>query len=227
MTISLVSTGDSNIDNLVTSVNIPAPATQDDDDYSIIIGYVGGEAVNISIAEAGWTTIDQVQSISGGDNTLAAFLKKNASEAGDYTLEHDGGTRTVGGFALSYTGIDLSTPQDVAAQTQGEYLNDDVIVPPGITTLNPDSMIFTAIGVFAYLGGAPGATQPTSYTIDKEIISSNHYVGLAQRSRSVAGAEAPDSWSNLGATADSGAITFALRAAAQSLVIEVPTGPWR
>jgi hypothetical protein len=210
MALSLVSTGALvEVGPGVNTIEVTPPASIVDDNLLVMV-VIYDDNQTISDGEGDWTKVGQITNLAKGDSACALFIKKAASETGNYTVNVGGTTGWITGICFQLAGQDQTTPQDQTAIFSSDSDNhlQGTINPTGITTQTDGAWVFTiAAGL---QGDGTALTQPTGYTLHTDSLDPLE-LGIAYKEVATAGLETPDEWSGLGTGFDGGDITFAIR----------------
>jgi hypothetical protein len=130
--------------------SVSKPATVNDDDYLVVIAGVDDDG-NLD-PPAGWTTGDEeFGSKPGSDVSGGIYYKKvtdASSEPSSYTFASDDVSAEEYEYWIgSLTGIDLTTPEDVAFTGDGAWVyleNDATPAAPSITTATAGAFVLAA-----------------------------------------------------------------------------------
>ena len=190
------------------TIECPAPGSIVDDNYLRLQASCSDD-VAISLDEAGWTEVKQIQMTSGLDGTLAVFIKKASSESGAYTVSIDGGAdRSIVVQCSQFSGLDTSTPQDATA-TSTTNQSGTSYDPPAITTVSDNAFVETI--VYARGAGLSTPSQPSGYTVFGSEKQTNAYTAAAHINAGASGSTDPGVWSSFVASTDCMGITWAMR----------------
>ena len=195
------------------TIECSPPASIIDDNYLRLIASAvdSGGAIDITVDETGWNLVKQVKMSAGLDATLAIFIKKAASESGNYTVNISGGVnRSIVVQCSQFSGLDLVNPEDAAATSTTDQ-NDSQYDPPAIVTATDNAFVETVLFGRALSIGTP--TVPSGYTEYGEDKGSTYYLGSGYIDAGVAGSENPGLWGTFGVVTDCMGITWAMRPA--------------
>lgn len=205
---TLIGTGASESQS-AQSIEVPAVGSETEGNQLYIAGYAN-DNVNLSVDEAGWTKIAQIQSTIGIDSVCAIFRKTaTASEPTSYTMSIDGGVnKTMVGQCAEISGVSATPEDGVTPATAGDQ-QGDAYDPPAQTPNTDGSWVAT---LCAAVGAGLGLPTPPSGYADPpifEIKLSNHFLGLSYKEINPATAEDPGTWAGF-VSADSGGISFVI-----------------
>lgn len=158
------------------------------------VGVVAGDLMLVNIAKggnnttapslAGWTLINGAN-LGGGTNRYGAVLYKIAggAEPANYTFALGTGTNSASGGIIAFSGVDGTTPFDVAPGTISVQGNQTGVVGTGLTTV-------TANAAIIMLGQAAGdnPTYSTWNTTSPGALTELFDVGQGTGDQSSAGA---------------------------------------
>jgi hypothetical protein len=212
MAIALVSTGSVVSSDTVNTIEVTPPASISDGNLLCMVGYCDDNQA-LSTPESGWTKDSQVSNAINSDSAGAFFYKVASSESGNYTLDMAGPAGNMRGVIFQLSGQNATVIDATSVTGADAGLDSDTIDPGAITTVTDGAWVLSIIAMNQSGGGA--LTVPTGYTKIAEAADADNF-GVAYKLVSSAGSEDPSTWSNLGATADSGYITAAIRPAAAS-----------
>ena len=162
-------------------------------------------------AESGWTKIIQAETADSTDRAVAAWWKLHTgSEAATYTVSHPTSIQFWGAI-VAYSGVDATTPMDVAATKVDSVVNSASHTPASINIVTLNAWVVTAI---SKMGGSANGTEPSDTTLRAEEDSTSQYWAMADTNAGVStGAYQLADWTALGNVADHTSITIALRPA--------------
>lgn len=150
------------------SVAAPSGSASGDTVYlGIVLGLgSGGGTVDATMsAPSGWTTVaGPVQGAAGAVNIRVYMFRRRLTGGGDDTFAGSTGATSAESLALScaYSGVDATTPEDVAASTQYEGFSTGSSYPlAGVTLATTDAWL---VGFWALLTGSGTITVPGGMT---------------------------------------------------------------
>lgn len=159
---------------------------------------------------SGWTALFTPINIASNTEVFAAYYR--VSPPGAPSATTSGGTGRCSVLVQSYTGVDTTTPIDVAAHTTTATAATSVS-ETGVTTVTANARV---VGAAMFDRSTVTAVTPSGYTADAATaIAGGRVTGLASKAQAAAGATGSTSWATTSPSAvDNVAFTVALRPAA-------------
>ena len=173
-----------------TSPTVNAPAGLQDGDL-IIVAICTGTTANLDNVLAGWTGLTE-QDDGGLDSSLIVLYKIASSEGASWTFTDVlDGSENVHACALAYSGVDQTTPLDVAS-VAGSIANCSGDDTAEITPTSANSMVvsITSADYTSTLTGTVDASPACTERYDDENDGSNLWIYVQDHLQSAAVAEA-------------------------------------
>lgn len=145
-----------------TSLLVPYPATLDASSMMVLM--VAVQSASLPTLPGGWT---QVYRASGTGGTLApglmvAIKQATGSETGNLTVTTPS-LKSIGQL-LAFSGVDLSTPQDVTASPMDQSSALGTLPIPGVTTTLTGAALIYAGATNSSTTNATAPTSPSTFT---------------------------------------------------------------
>lgn len=186
MAIAFRSKASATVNASAATIVVPVPAGVVDGDVLVLAVTARGSNTTAAVTTpAGWTLRGSQHSGNGAtDISVYVFMRVAASEPANYTVTVGSTTRIIG-IMSAYTGVDNSTPFDVASVATGGASSSTNVVAASLTTARAGEMLVGAFGVESNSTFTPDAAMTEREDLS---VGTLHATELADQLLGAAGA---------------------------------------